>query len=628
MKLIIAVLFSLSLSVESQIPCIFRESTASITGYDVNKVENVTVSNDDVKFYFKSQQYPDGIGPIDLNDTDAVLSTGFSHTKPTAFVVHGWRSSHKSEIMELVPKAFTDTKDINVFVVDWSSIARKLYTVAYKAVPEIGVILADNIKLLMTNYKLKLDKTAIIGHSLGAHVSGLAGQALEGKVRYIEGLDPALPCFSYEDLNGRLDASDAKYVEIIHTNAGLLGFDVDLGHADFYPNGGKSQPGCSALDVTGSCSHGRSYKYYAESIVSGGFVSKRCDSYKDFEEDECSGPTTTMGEFFLKKSLVIMLSATMSKIVIFLSLFVLVTSDSSCVFRESTSAITGNVSNPHELYNVSESDINFYFKNQKNPDGVGPLYLNDSDSVNSAGFSADKDTVFVVHGWQNDHTSPICSIVPKALTDTVDVNVFVVDWGAISYGMYLPVFEAVPTIGKILGNKIQYLVNNNNLNLSTTAVVGHSLGAHVAGLAGKALGGKINYIIGLDPALPCFSYEEIDNRLAEYDALYVEIIHTCGGLLGFNVSIGDSDYYPNGGSDQPGCPTDDFGSCSHGRSYEYYAESIVSGGFISKSCESYADFQKNNCANDTSYMGEYVINKKATGDYFLSTNSVSPYAKN
>lgn len=40
---------------------------------------------------------------------------------------------------------------------------------------------------------------------------------------------------------GRFDIGDADYTEGIKTNAGTLGFDLPIAHADFYPNGGSSQ---------------------------------------------------------------------------------------------------------------------------------------------------------------------------------------------------------------------------------------------------------------------------------------------------------------------------------------------------------------------------------------------------
>lgn len=42
-----------------------------------------------------------------------------------------------------------------------------------------------------------------------------------------------------------LDHTDALFVDILHTGAGILGQWGPNGHADFYVNGGSSQPGCA-----------------------------------------------------------------------------------------------------------------------------------------------------------------------------------------------------------------------------------------------------------------------------------------------------------------------------------------------------------------------------------------------
>lgn len=54
----------------------------------------------------------------------------------------------------------------------------------------------------------------------------------------------------------RLDFTDAKMVDVIHTNAdsllmGGLGAFEPMGHVDFYPNGGRVQKGCANLFVGG-----------------------------------------------------------------------------------------------------------------------------------------------------------------------------------------------------------------------------------------------------------------------------------------------------------------------------------------------------------------------------------------
>ena len=81
-----------------------------------------------------------------------------------------------------------------------------------------------------------------------------------------------------------------------------------------------------------------------------------------------------------------------------------------------------------------------------------------------------------------------------------------------------------------------------------------SLGAHVCGATGKrTTRGRMDTIFGLDPAGPLFLLSDPDNRLASGDADYVENVHTDTVALGIGDAIGDVDYYPNGGMNQPGC---------------------------------------------------------------------------
>jgi pancreatic triacylglycerol lipase len=83
-----------------------------------------------------------------------------------------------------------------------------------------------------------------------------------------------------------------------------------------------------------------------------------------------------------------------------------------------------------------------------------------------------------------------------------------------------------------VANFIKFLEMHGGLNLDLLTLVGHSLGAHVAGFAGKYTHGQINTIFGLDPAGPLFSLKSASDRLSENDAKYVETIVTDGGYLG------------------------------------------------------------------------------------------------
>lgn len=49
----------------------------------------------------------------------------------------------------------------------------------------------------------------------------------------------------------RLSANDAEFVDVIHTDGGLLGYPWPQGHADFFPNGGiPLQPGCAHQELS------------------------------------------------------------------------------------------------------------------------------------------------------------------------------------------------------------------------------------------------------------------------------------------------------------------------------------------------------------------------------------------
>ena len=69
----------------------------------------------------------------------------------------------------------------------------------------------------------KVQDFHIVGHSLGAHIGGYAGEKLislnQGKLGRITALDPAQPLFQDMPEFVRLDPGDADFVDVIHTDA-------------------------------------------------------------------------------------------------------------------------------------------------------------------------------------------------------------------------------------------------------------------------------------------------------------------------------------------------------------------------------------------------------------------------
>ena len=57
----------------------------------------------------------------------------------------------------------------------------------------------------------------------------------------------------------------------------------------------------------------------------------------------------------------------------------------------------------------------------------------------------------------------------------------------------------------------------------------------------------------MDPAGLFFTNRDATIRLDPGDAEYVDVIHTDAGGLGTSQKVGHIDFFPNGGSLQPGC---------------------------------------------------------------------------
>lgn len=109
-------------------------------------------------------------------------------------------------------------------------------------------------------------------------------------------MDPAGPNFGGN--SDALKANDGQYVEAIHTDGGTLGIFDPIGRTNFYPNGGRSQPGC----MISTCNHSRAYDIFAASVYFNRFVGNRCANLNEARRNNCSGtPTLNMGNDIISK---------------------------------------------------------------------------------------------------------------------------------------------------------------------------------------------------------------------------------------------------------------------------------------------------------------------------------------
>lgn len=156
--------------------------------------------------------------------------------------------------------------------------------------------------------------------------------------------------------------------------------------------------------------------------------------------------------------------------------------------------IYSDILRTQEKLTINPSDIKIYFSSRTTNDKE--VHIENPAEVKQTDFSPEKETIFVIHGWINEHRAPMCELVKNAYLSAGDFNVFVVDWGRLAFEEYVHARYQVQPIGKVLAEFILGMVTNNLLSLNMITIVGHSLGAHIAGVTGKGFKGEVKTIVG------------------------------------------------------------------------------------------------------------------------------------
>ncbi|KAI3386901.1 hypothetical protein SNEBB_004545 [Seison nebaliae] len=167
-------------------------------------------------------------------------------------------------------------------------------------------------------------------------------------------------------------------------------------------------------------------------------------------------------------------------------------------------------------------------------------------------FEKNKKVYFVVHGFIQSGSTDWMIRMKDALLQREKCSVIIVDWHEGNRPPYGRATSNTRVVGRIIAQKL-----NSFKALNNVVLIGHSLGAHICGYAGK-YNGHVKYIIGLDPAGPYFENTPKIVRLDKSDAEFVQIIHSNGLKnielgLGLYNPIGSLDIYLNDGKEQPGC---------------------------------------------------------------------------
>ncbi|KAJ9590786.1 hypothetical protein L9F63_016172 [Diploptera punctata] len=261
----------------------------------IPQVGNVT---DDVKFYLYTRKNPNGFILL-VDNAELLKESSFNSSNPTKILIHGYEGSITSPVITKSTAAFLNNDDYNVIGVDWSKLSQTpYYNIAVNSTKPVGKYVAKLVDFLIAKGGAHLSDIHIIGHSLGAHVSGFAGAAVStGKIGRVTGLDAAAPLFDNVTSENRLNKYDANLVDAIHTDVKFLGLEIPVGHLDFYPDGGDNQPDCKhSLSVF--CNHAIAVEYFVNSITNKTeYPAVECSTLNDAVEGDChGGDSAIMGE--------------------------------------------------------------------------------------------------------------------------------------------------------------------------------------------------------------------------------------------------------------------------------------------------------------------------------------------
>ncbi|XP_023214743.1 pancreatic lipase-related protein 2-like isoform X1 [Centruroides sculpturatus] len=295
-----------------------------------------------------------------------------------------------------------------------------------------------------------------------------------------------------------------------------------------------------------------------------------------------------------------------------------------------------------------KEDIRFLLYTRKNP-MAHILVVGNNETLITSNFDPIHATIFLVHGYMtNVEWSPQWREMRKELLNRDNFNVIVVDWLTLSSVSYEKAASNAETVGKEVANLIKFLKNSVRTNPVDVHIIGHGIGAHIAGFAGKKI--KVGRITGLDPAVAYFKNVPSNLRLDKSDAYFVDVIHTDienAGSSGLGTSeiIGHVDFFPNNGNDQPNCRLQSSDlikgasynyDCDHNQALTFFINSINKCNYVGIKCPDWIYFLSEKCLDcgpssaNCALMGFNLdhrqINFAARRNvFFLKTSMYSPF---
>ncbi|GAV01861.1 hypothetical protein RvY_12503 [Ramazzottius varieornatus] len=289
---------------------------------------------------------------------------------------------------------------------------------------------------------------------------------------------------------------------------------------------------------------------------------------------------------------------------------------------------------------------------RENPDKSEFLDLYDSAAtIGQSHFQPQRPTKVIIHGLMDRYVLRWNRQMMEEFLLEGDYNVIRLDWSAGNQPPYTQAVANSRLVGVFTAQFIKHLVDEYGARMQDFHLIGHSLGTHTACYAGEHI--RLNYgtllqrITALDPAGPYFENMPPTVRCDPTDANFIDTIISDGQYIIPNMGLGSSqpmghiNFYPNGGTLQPGCEnlgplnraaadslrlmtafdllemltesmTETF-ICSHMRALMMFVESINTApcSICSYECTTYTDFLEGKCfsckdATKCSKLGYFV----------------------
>ncbi|XP_046330859.2 pancreatic lipase-related protein 2-like isoform X2 [Haliotis rufescens] len=297
-----------------------------------------------------------------------------------------------------------------------------------------------------------------------------------------------------------------------------------------------------------------------------------------------------------------------------------------------------------------DQGIQFLLYTRRNPTHAQILDEERLLSVQQSHFNRHHKTRMLIHGFTGSAHDQWVRDMTHELLQNEDMNVIAVNWekGADKIN-YFHVAANTRVVGAVTAELVKTL-HSVGAAYSNFHLIGHSLGSHISGYVGEIVHG-LGRITGLDPAGPLFENFDPVVRLDPTDANFVDVIHTDAESLlqlglGMMKAIGDADYYPNGGVDQPGCPRHhghhfinlitgsfpkltDGAACSHNRAVSFFISSINNRcQYTSHPCVNQNTYDRGHCntcaPHGCQHMG-YHASPAHHGRFYLKTSAQAPH---